>query len=146
MNQKIVINVCFGGFGLSDKAFERLIELGMKVTRYKSDHRYEDPKAEIVDMNDTSLLKSAGKSHFGKKYSFTHYDTYKDGSEGDGLYGYGSGLRTDPRLIQVVKELGEDANGDCAKLKIVEVPDDIHWHIEEYDGNESVHEDHQFWN
>jgi hypothetical protein len=146
MSQQIVISVCFGGFGLSDKAFERLIELGMKVTRYKADHRYEDPEAEIVDMNDASLLKTAGRSHFGKRYSFTRYDTYKDGSEGDGSYGYGAGVRTDPRLIQVVEELGKEANGDCAELKIVEVPDDVKWHIEEYDGNESVHQDHQFWN
>lgn len=53
--------------------------------------------------------------------------------------------RDDPHLVQVVEELGESANGFCASLKIVEVPDDIEWHIEEYDGSEWVAEDHRTW-
>jgi hypothetical protein len=31
---KVVINKRFGGFGLSDKAYERLIELGIPVQAY----------------------------------------------------------------------------------------------------------------
>lgn len=51
--------------------------------------------------------------------------------------------RANPILVQVVEELGDAANGAHAKLRIAEVPDDIKWHIEEYDGAESVHEDHR---
>jgi hypothetical protein len=53
--------------------------------------------------------------------------------------------RDDPILIQVVEELGEKADGKCARLTIVEIPDDVEWVIEEYDGNETVAEAHRTW-
>lgn len=53
--------------------------------------------------------------------------------------------RDDPLLIQVVEELGEAANGRCAALKIVEIPSDVEWQIEEYDGLEHVAEKHRIW-
>ena len=37
------------------------------------------------------------------------------------------------------------ANGNHANLKIVEIPGDVKWHVEEYDGNEWVAEDHRTW-
>jgi hypothetical protein len=46
--------------------------------------------------------------------------------------------RTDPALVQVVEELGNKANGKCAKLCIYEVPAGTLYRIDEYDGNESV--------
>jgi hypothetical protein len=53
--------------------------------------------------------------------------------------------RNNPKLVQVVEELGALANGSCAKLKIVEIPDDVEWEIEEYDGSEWVGEKHRTW-
>ena len=53
--------------------------------------------------------------------------------------------RDDPILIQVVEELGEKANGMSASLKIVEIPDDVEWIIQEYDGIEHVAEKHRTW-
>lgn len=44
--------------------------------------------------------------------------------------------RHDPVLVQVVEELGDKANGECAKLAIEEV--DGPYRIDEYDGFESV--------
>ena len=52
--------------------------------------------------------------------------------------------RNDPLLIQVFEELGQLAGNDC-KLKIVEIPDDVEWQIEEYDGMEWVAEKHRVW-
>lgn len=46
--------------------------------------------------------------------------------------------RTDPLLVQVVEELGEEANGRYATLQITELPAGTLWRIEEYDGRESV--------
>jgi hypothetical protein len=46
--------------------------------------------------------------------------------------------RTDPRLIQVVEELGREASGSCGLLKIAEVPSGATYRIDEYDGFESV--------
>ncbi len=47
--------------------------------------------------------------------------------------------RTDPRLIEVVNTLGKAANGHCARLAIVDIPDEAtDWEIDEYDGSEGV--------
>ena len=46
--------------------------------------------------------------------------------------------RNDELLIRVVKELGEEANGFAAELKIVKIPDDTDYKIYEYDGLEWV--------
>lgn len=50
-----------------------------------------------------------------------------------------------PELIKVVEEMGDAANGSCANLKIVEIPDDVEWDVEEYDGNEWISEKHSTW-
>lgn len=55
-------------------------------------------------------------------------------------------LRCAPELVQVVEELGtEAASGDFSRLKVVEVPDDMRWYIDNYDGMESVEEKHRSW-
>jgi hypothetical protein len=54
-------------------------------------------------------------------------------------------LRDDPVLVQIVEEMGSNANGDYAELKVVEIPDDVDWYIEEYDGSEWVAERHRTW-
>jgi hypothetical protein len=48
--------------------------------------------------------------------------------------------RDDPKLVKMVEtgEFNED-------LKIVEIPDDVDWIIQEYDGFEWVAENHRTW-
>lgn len=53
--------------------------------------------------------------------------------------------RDDPFLIQIIEQLDHDADGSCAALKIVEIPDGVAWEIEEYDGKEHVAEQHRTW-
>ena len=53
--------------------------------------------------------------------------------------------RDDKDLVTVVRKLKEKANGTCANLRIVEIPMDVQWEIEEYDGNEHVAEAHSTW-
>lgn len=53
--------------------------------------------------------------------------------------------RDDPYLVKIVKEMGAAANGSCANLKIIEIPGDVDWQIEEYDGKEWVAERHRTW-
>lgn len=90
----VVINDCYGGFGLSDRA----------ITEYK---------------------RLAGIS----EADFHERDI----------------PRNDPYLIKIVKELGMAANGKHSNLKIVEIPGDVDWLIQEYDGNEWVAEVHRTW-
>lgn len=54
-------------------------------------------------------------------------------------------MRTAPELIKCVETLGEKANGTYARLQVVEIPDNIEWEIEDYDGVETVAEKHRSW-
>jgi hypothetical protein len=61
-------------------------------------------------------------------------------------YGEGRDIkRNDPKLIECIEKLGDNANGSCAELEIIEIPDNIDWQIEEYDGMEWVAENHRTW-
>ena len=53
--------------------------------------------------------------------------------------------RSSPDLVRCVETLKEESFGRFARLKVVEIPDDVKWHIEEYDGAEWVAEDHRTW-
>jgi hypothetical protein len=53
--------------------------------------------------------------------------------------------RNDPRLVKVVEDLGEASWGSFARLKVVEIPDDVEWFIHDYDGIEHVAEVHRTW-
>ncbi len=55
--------------------------------------------------------------------------------------------RMDKRLVAVVEKLGvKRASGRMAALRIVDVPDEVvevhGWHVDDYDGCESVHQSH----
>lgn len=70
---------------------------------------------------------------------------YKDSIDDDNFFSEYDLQRDDPDLVQIVKELGERANGQYSSLKIVTIPDDVEWHISEYDGREHIAEDHRTW-
>ena len=53
--------------------------------------------------------------------------------------------RDDYDLVTVVEGLGDKANGSHSKLKVVEIPADVKWQIEEYDGSEHIAEQHRIW-
>ena len=54
--------------------------------------------------------------------------------------------RDDPYLIEVVSTLKKAANGFLSDLKIVEIPQDVRFIIEDYDGLETVVEKRRRWN
>lgn len=119
---KIVINKCFGGFGLSDAVHEKLIELG--VPHYKTWKEIPEGDAPYVVDSDRP------DATFGSYYSnFRDYEK-----------------RNHPLLIQAIEVIGIDkASASLANLKVVDVPDDVQWEIDDYDGIESVHEQHRSW-
>jgi hypothetical protein len=135
--QEIVINRCYGGFGLSVKAMYRLAELkGLTLYQVESDG-YELNSYHLVTDKDKETL-------FFPLFSTVPPEEITDSR--DWYFSDSSFERDDTDLIQVVKELGEDeASGNLASLKVVEVPDDIRWAIEEYDGIEWIAEAHKTW-
>jgi len=92
---KVVINKCYGGFGLSQVEQDRYFEIkGV-------------PKPDDFWAGDIS--------------------------------------RDDPALVQVVEEIPREKGYSFASLKVVEIPDDVEWEIQEYDGMEWVAEKHRTW-
>ena len=91
---KVVVNSCFGGFGITDAALDE----------YKSRKDITDP-------------------------DFWYYDI----------------PRNCPVLVSIVEEQGVAINTSYSDLRIVEIPDDVDWYIEEYDGREHVAERHRTW-
>lgn len=54
--------------------------------------------------------------------------------------------RANPKLVECVETLGSVlASNGLASLKVVEIPDDVEWEIENYDGVECVSEKHRRW-
>lgn len=137
---KIVINKCYGGFGLSEKAVFRYFELMNKPvwtekTKYGFNNYYIiSPEKRITKIpNEEFYNLPLDKRHeYNKACSSETFNEYTI-------------CRADPLLVQVVEELGEEAGGRHASLKIVEIPDDIEWDIEEYDGTEWIAEKHRTW-
>jgi len=72
-------------------------------------------------------------------------DIYDNGEICNDDYGYVEVERNDKILIEVVEKLGKKADGRCAELEIVEIPDGTDYEIEEYDGKEWVSERHRKW-
>ena len=108
---KVAYNACFGGFGLSDTAYEMWL----------------DRKGIAWEKRPGT----AGLTHYCKKGH--------GGKKGSGLYHGGfHDLRSDPDLIAIIEKMGDAANGMCADLQIEEVAAGNQYRIDEYDGLESV--------
>lgn len=116
---KVAINRCFGGFGLSEKAFELLLAK-KGVPFEKRDSGYSTGSTYYV----------AG--HLGHvDHELSEYQYIQNRSDSD--------------LIAVIEQLGEEANGWAADLAVVDIPEDVKWYIDEYDGIEHVAEIHRTW-
>lgn len=157
---KVVINKCFGGFGLSPLAVERLAELQGRKCFF-----FVNPREPRLDIHK---LVAATRDQAEAEFMWYAYDVpdadrrnwspdnwhelsmeerQKINADADGhSIESGRGIpRDDANLIRVVDELGERANGKHAKLSIIEIPDGTDYEIDEYDGAESVHETHRSW-
>ncbi len=151
--QKIVINTCFGGFSLSPLAVKELAKRKGKEC-YFFIHELKNGKF----VNTSATIEQATEAFSFTAYSVPDPEAYNlDERDADGLYKSANERadkislatrpddRSDKDLIEVVEMLGEKANGSHAELKIVEIPDDVKWQIEEYDGSEHIAEQHRTW-
>ena len=140
---KIVINACYGGFGISDAGYTKLIEWGVPVKAYTEEVR--DPATGRYNPQPGN----AGKVIFDRDLKPPEEGTEQERLARSSMGRYWEGWldrdRTNPLLIRLVEEMGEEANGQYAKLRIVEIPDDVSWEIDEYDGYEKVAEQHRTW-
>ena len=59
---------------------------------------------------------------------------------------YHLAYRAHPKLIAAIEKVGEEqSSGRYAKIRIVDIPEDVNWEIDEYDGVETIHEVHRRW-
>lgn len=142
--REIVINKCWGGFGLSMKAVKRYAELkGFKIYFYKRTNFDLGGKEEYERVDEENEKKIKGLNIF---YYYTK-DFGKKTNKLDDKYFFSvyNLKRDDEILVRVVKELGKEVNGEHSELKIVTIPSHIKWNISDYDGMESVEEEHRSW-
>jgi hypothetical protein len=134
---KVVYTDCYGGFGLSRIASKMYHDAkGTPLYWYFVSGDYPNHNftkvADITtvpvgDYNIVACLSDFGDTpvEVAPIYSLDcHHDNH--------------GIRTDPDLIRIVEELGEEASGKNANLVIVYVPVGYTFKIEEFDGKEIV--------
>lgn len=129
---KIAYNACYGGFGLSHDAIKRYAELkGVTIYAFVNEKKADGG----IDLHSHRLATDEE----ARKAFMVHYCTTPEFSN-DTYWSSGrmEKDRSDPNLIQVIEELGDAANGQCAKLRIEEIPAGTQYRIDEYDGNETV--------
>lgn len=89
-----------------------------------------------------SLSKAVYKELGIERNDRGYIDNEKLGIKSDNYHAY----RSSPKLIRAIKKVGlEKAAGKYAELEIVSIPDGVIWEIDDYDGQESVHEVHRSW-
>lgn len=119
---KLVINADYGGFGVSLEAARFMAARGNK--------------AAIKEIEDYEYLTKHPEDPRLHGFKAQWYGYFCNSDE----------MRNDPDLVAAVEKLGSDiASGECSNLKVVEIPDDTPYTIEEYDGLEHVAERHRKW-
>lgn len=98
-------------------------------------------------LSEEAVLKYAQKKGIKLVQNKEEYfkPFYKDEIKVENYFSEREIPRDDFDLIETVEELGEKANGVYAELRIVTIPDDVDWEIEEYDGKEWISEKHRTW-
>jgi hypothetical protein len=140
--QCIVINICHGGFGLSQAAVERYHDIKGQSIWIENNRRCTLVKTVwLVPPEQRVKLKEGDQwQAMTDQEKLEHNNHYNDQVWSDREL-----ARDDPVLVQVVKELGDRANARLSELKIVEIPASVDWIIEEYDGKEWIAERHRIW-
>ena len=130
---KLVVNRCFGGFGLSPEAIKQLAEMKGRECHlfHKRGGAYVPWTPE--DGEGAYAFDVPNPNDFDKDVLWDNHYISPDPE------------RDDPHLVQVVELMGDKASGCSAKLEVVEIPDDVEWEIMEYDGQETIYDVHRVW-
>jgi hypothetical protein len=141
---KVVINKCFGGFSLSEAGVRRYAEIKGLTLYPEYDKRFSEltgPTWWIVPPEARGPFVGPEEWHSAP---IEERKASNERHSEQSLYDRDI-PRDDPALVQVVEELGEAADGRCAALRVVEIPDGTDYEIGEYDGMEHVAEKHRTW-
>ena len=116
---KVAVNKEHGGFSISQEVVDILKRKGVKCQFYEGEiSSFFNPKEYGYHIrNETFFLDKS-----------LPYDAH----------------RAFPPLIEAIEE-AKDPNGKFAKIEIIDIPDDIEWYIDDYDGYETIRESHKTW-
>ena len=132
---KLILNKCYGGFDVSKEAYMLYAKKkGLTLHLYESN--FVDRKfiyKKVNNDNDYSIFRQYFTKDMGDNIEISNKD-YKKYR----LY-LCDEYRQDPVLIEVVEELGDKASGEHGELKVVEIPDNCYYKIDEYDGIETLY-------
>ena len=127
---KVVVNNCYGRFGLSPKAKERYWGLKGKQVFFYARER-GTPKARKASADANPLLVEALFKDYGPLVNLAEVPL-EEFARSETIE------RHDPALVQVVEEMGKAADGWRAQLMVMEIPDGVDYIILDYNGKESV--------
>ena len=144
----VALNKCYGGFGLSPKATELYLKkIGKEAhfyvqTAYKFKEGYEEYTKLSIEEATTylggaciyTLTKDLGKTFRGPIPNEHHwYETFYED-------------RSNKELIETITELGEEeSSARLASISLVRIPKDMEYEIDDYDGIETLRENHRSW-
>lgn len=136
---KVILNKCFGGFGISPACYKLYAEKkGLTLYPYiRQGDFYKRLNWENADDDRIGYID----------YLTTDRDVinYYDETVNKNFFYISCEHREDPVLIECVEELGEKANGNYADLVVVDIPDGLDYVIDDYDGIETLHQKVQEW-
>jgi hypothetical protein len=136
---KIVLNGCYGGFGLSYEAmYLYLMAKGKGAYFYVDVSSYngytKEQKYVLTHLDDLLTMDTSRYVYCSTKDQGKIIDHFPDD-----IFNFRDINRDDPDLIDVIEVMGSDAaSGRFASLEIHELPIGIMYKIDSYDGLESL--------
>ena len=105
--KKIVINRCYGGFGVSKEC-----------AKWMAEREHQEAQKALID--ETNVDED----------EFFMFEPNRE----------------DNLLIEAIETLGSElCSGNFSELTVVEIPEDVKYIIQEYDGKEWIAEAHRRW-
>lgn len=140
---KIVLNGCYGGFGLSYEAMVLYWHARCRDLYFYRDISAYDGYSKVHKYERISLADIQQQTKFNRLTGYIYCTTEDQGAFLDHFPEHVVSDRdidrTDPILISVVETMGsEAASGRFAKLYIEEIPNGTQYKIDNYDGIEEL--------
>ena len=136
---KIVINTCYGGFGLSPKAIAFIFKQrnpDIKLWYYKKTFDNRSLRYTYNIVEDAESASYVSLKYLGDTIEDVGVNQIKIND--NFVFSHQINLqRHDPLLVKTVETLGEEADGAFSELKVVDVDTD-RYIIKDYDGLERV--------